>query len=242
MSAEPTTDSGGANRPHFIRTAISLSTVCLMILGVAADVVSAHTDALHGGISFDGLVPVEDSKVGKAYIDPNADFSIYKRVKILDPLVSFRKNWQRDQNRARHRRVTSTEMERIKRDVAQLFEEVFGEALAANDGFEIVDEVGEDVLLVRPAIIDLDISAPDTLNPGRGRVYTTTAGAATLYIELFDSTTSAIIGRAVDRRSIRSNAGGIAWNNRATNTADARRLFRGWADLLRNFLDRHYIK
>ena len=35
---------------------------------------------------FENLVPVENAKMGAAYIDPNADFSVFKRVKILRPL------------------------------------------------------------------------------------------------------------------------------------------------------------
>ena len=43
----------------------------------------------------DGLVRVEDGRVGLAYINPDADFSVFKRVAILDTYVSFRINWQR---------------------------------------------------------------------------------------------------------------------------------------------------
>ena len=52
-------------------------------------------------ISFDGLVPVEDARVASAFIDPDADFSVFERFAILDPFVAFRSNWQRDQNRDR---------------------------------------------------------------------------------------------------------------------------------------------
>ena len=74
-------------------------------------------------------------------------------------------------------------MERIKADVAKLFNEVFKERLEMNDGYKVVGEAGEDVLLLRPAIIDLDITAPDVPSGGRTRTYTSTTGAATLYIE-----------------------------------------------------------
>ena len=46
---------------------------------------------------FDNLVPVKDAQAGMAYIDPSADFSVFKRVMILEPFVAFRSNWQRDQ-------------------------------------------------------------------------------------------------------------------------------------------------
>jgi len=69
-------------------------------------------------------------------------------------------------------------MEKIKADVAELFREVFTEKLGMDGGYEIVEAAGDDVLLVRPAIIDLDITAPDTMSAGRSRTYTSSAGTA----------------------------------------------------------------
>ena len=190
--------------------------------------------------TYDGLVRIQDARVAVAYIDPDADFSVFKRVVILDPFVAFRSNWQRDQNRgSRTRNVGARDMERIKASVATLFKEVFTETLEAGN-FEIVDEAGDDVLLLRPAIIDLDVTAPDTRSAGRSRSFTATAGAATLFIELFDSVSGEIIGRAVDRRAARQAGGMMSVSNRVTNTAEARRMFRRWAEKLREFLDTHY--
>lgn len=189
--------------------------------------------------SFDDLVPVKGARVYTAYINPEADFGAFKRVAILDPFVSFRSNWQRDQNRSRSRNLRSGDMERIKTDVAALFREVFVERLEAA-GFEIVNETGEDVLVLRPAIIDLDVTAPDTRQAGRSRTYTANTGAATLYIELLDSMTSDVIGRAADRRTARQGSGRVTWSNRVTNRADARRMFGQWADKLTEFLGQHY--
>ena len=41
---------------------------------------------------------------------------------------------------------------------------------------------------------------------------------------------------------IGQDAGRITWNNRVTNTAEARRMLGRWADRLRSFLDSHYTK
>jgi hypothetical protein len=113
--------------------------------------------------SFDGLRRVQQSRVDAAYIDPDADFSVFKRIAILDPHVAFRRNWRRDQNSSSRRNITTRDMERIQADVAALFKQVFTERLEADDGFEVVDVAGEDVLGLRPAIIDLDVTAPDTM-------------------------------------------------------------------------------
>jgi hypothetical protein len=189
---------------------------------------------------FDNLVPVEDASVAVAYIDPDADFSVFQRVVILEPHVAFVSNWRRDQNRNSRSRVNASDMEGIKSDVASLFREVFVETLQADGGYEVVDETGDDVLIIRPAVIDLDITAPDTMSAGRGRTFTATAGAATVYIELFDSVSGAIIGRAADRRNARNNSGRLSWSSSVMNRQEGRRMFGIWAQQLRTFLDNHY--
>lgn len=191
--------------------------------------------------TFDGLQRVEGARVGVAYIDPTADFSEFRRVAILDPLVAFRSNWQRDQNRSRSRNINSRDMERMKADMQSLFRDVFTQRLEAA-GFQIVNEADYDVLVLRPAIIDLDITSPDVRQAGRSRTYSASGGAATLYIQLVDSVSGDIIGRAADRRAARSAGGQIGWTNRVTNTADARRTMGVWADILVNFLTSHYVQ
>jgi hypothetical protein len=94
---------------------------------------------------------------------------------------------------------------------------------------------------LRPAIIDLDITAPDIQRGGRSRTYTATTGAATLYIQLFDSLTGDIVGRAADRQTARRGGGFTTQANRVTNRAEASRAFRRWADRLIEFLNEHYV-
>ena len=51
--------------------------------------------------NWDGLVRVKAKKLDYVYLAPEADFRRYTKV-LIDPTeVSFRKNWQRDQNRDR---------------------------------------------------------------------------------------------------------------------------------------------
>ena len=193
--------------------------------------------------AFDGLVKVEGAKVDLASIDPDADFSVYKRVYIAEPWVAFVKNWKRTQNSSRYgagNRVSDRDMEKIKADVATLFKEVFTEKLVEDGKLTITDEAGEDVLFIRPAIIDLDVTAPDIMTPGRSRTYTTSAGAATLYIELYDSVSGAIIGRAADRRTARNSSHRMTWSSKITNQQEARRMFSIWAERLAAFLEDHF--
>ena len=132
-------------------------------------------------------------------------------------------------------------MERIREAASALLKDVFIEALEQGDGYQVVNEVGDDVLILRPALIDLNVAAPDSASAGRNYSVTASAGAATLYLELFDGASGKIIGRAADRRVASRPGSMMMWSNRVTNTSDARRMFRIWANQLREFLDSHYM-
>ncbi len=215
-----------------------LATLLLIVapLGLQAD---EHEDEAER--TWDGLVMLADTDVHAAFIDPAADFSAFQRVALLEPHVAFRSNWQRDQNRtSRARNVRASDVERIKRDVAGVFMDVFTEQLEAA-GYDVVNFADEDVLISRPAIIDLDVTAPDVRMDTRSRAYSATTGSATLFIEMFDSLTGDLIGRAIDRRTA-GRSGFMTRSNRVSNRADARREFRVWADQLIEFLDQHYFK
>lgn len=211
------------------------------VLALLATAGSVHAQEEGPELTFDGLERIEDAGVGMAYIDPNADFSVFQRVAILDPYVAFRSNWLRDMNRGRGRSVSNRDMERIRDDMAALFRDVFTERLEAA-GFQIVNAVDYDVLTLRPAIIDLDVTAPDTQRGGRSRTYVASAGAATLYLQLVDSVSGDVIGRAADRRVARQPGGQISWSNRVSNVSEARRHLGVWADTLVEFLTSHYYQ
>ena len=193
-------------------------------------------------VSFDGLERMEDSKVAVAYLKPDADFSVFSRVTILDPFVAFRDNWQRDQNRRSTRRIRESDMERIKNGVSDLFREVFTERIEAA-GYTVVDGAAGDVLLLRPAIIDLDITAPDIQTPGRFLdIHHPRPAPPPCTSSCSTSITGEIMGRAIDRQSSRDMGGMVQWTTRVTNTQEARRMFGGWADLLVGFMDAHYMQ
>jgi hypothetical protein len=193
--------------------------------------------------SHDGLELVKSNRHEAIYMKPGVNLSQYNRVAILDCYVAFKKHWEQEQNENRVGldRVNKKDMDRIKKDLAAAFKKVFTKELENNGGYTVVDTGAEDVLLLRPAIIDLDITAPDTMSPGMSETFTADPGQMTLYMELYDSATSAIIGRVTDTEEER-NMGTFQVSNRATNMADADILLRRWADTLRRKLDAAHNK
>lgn len=189
-------------------------------------------------VTEDGLHLVPDSKLAVVYAEPGASLSGYSRVLLLDAYVAFRKNWERDQRRssAQPFAVTSSDVEKMRTTLASEFQQVFTETLEAA-GYPVVDAAGDDVLLLRPAIINLDVAAPDTMHAGRSKTYTDSAGEMTLYIELYDSVTGDLMAKAIDRKVDRTFNGFYTWTNATTNKAAAIRILKGWADILVNALN-----
>jgi len=207
-----------------------------LMLSVVAAAAAAKEQELPD-VNEDGLHRIPDSRMAIVYADPQADLSGYQKVQLLDAYVAFKKNWERDQRSrsADPLHVTSKDIEKIKNSLAEEFQTVFTKALEEG-GYPVVGEAGDDVLLVRPAIINLDVAAPDTGRAGRSRTYVDSAGEMTLYVELYDSVTGDLIAKAIDRQEDR-NSGFYTWSNRATNKAAADRILKGWADILLSALN-----
>jgi hypothetical protein len=185
-------------------------------------------------VSVDGLHHVKDSKLALVYAQPGVDFGQYQRVYLADTYVAFKKNWQRSQNRSGSQRVSAGDMEKIKIELASLFRQVFTETLEEG-GYELVTERAEDVLIIKPAIINLYIVAPD-VSAGISHTYTESAGEMTLYLELSDSVTDDVIAKAYDR-ALGRETGYFEWRNRGTNRAAAKRILKVWANVLKEGLD-----
>ena len=114
-------------------------------------------------VDSDGLHLVKHSKVAVAYMKPGTDLGKYNKVKLLDCYVAFVKNWQREYNMGQvglDGRVTDKDAEKIKTRLAAEFTKVFTKELTKK-GFPIVDAAGADVLILRPALINVDVTSPD---------------------------------------------------------------------------------
>ncbi len=199
--------------------------------------IQAADDAWPPKVTSDGLTLVDGTKAAAVWVLDGADFSEYNSVMIVDVGVGFKKNWRRDYNRDKislSSRVSKSDAEKIKHRVADEFKKVFTVELE-KAGYEVADYdvklAEDDILVLRPAIMDLVVTAPDTQSAGRSRTFTASAGAMTLYLEFYDSVTSSILGRVVDRKNAQDN-GMMGISNRVTNKADMDRLFRKWTALL----------
>jgi hypothetical protein len=223
------------------KTKIALIAVLAALVATFATAQAADDD-WPPQVTSDGLNLVEGTEAAAVWVLDGADFSEYESVMILDVGVGFKKDWRRDYNRneiSLERKVSKSDAEKIKQRVSDEFKKVFTAELE-KAGYTVADydvKLAEDYILVlRPAIMDLVVTAPDTNQMGRGRTYTASAGAMTLYMDFYDSVTSSLLGRVVDRQNAR-DSGMMMVANEVTNRAEARRLFKKWAGLLTAKMD-----
>jgi len=184
--------------------------------------------------SADGLQLQSKTKSRAVYMKPGAHLDIYTEVALLEAYVAFAKNWQREHNEDAIRledRVTDKDMARMRKDLAAEFQRVFADVLT-KDGHKLVSTGGTGVLIVRPAIVNLEVTAPDLMTAGISESFVASAGQMTLYMELLDGKTGDLIARVVDAEADR--VGG--YSNRVTNKADADIILRRWATALSKHL------
>jgi Protein of unknown function (DUF3313) len=185
--------------------------------------------------NWDGLEKRKVKGLDNVYVRPNVQFTPYKSVQLEPTPVEFQKNWEKSFDF--NRRPSAEDMQSIRTKLSELMREGFTQELVEN-GYTVVDAPANDTLLVRTAIINLFINAPDLNDPGITRSYTSSSGSMTLVLEARDGPSGQLLARVVDTRSEDTAGGRLEWTNRATNTTDAKRTISVWAKRLREALDK----
>ncbi|MEO0972479.1 MAG: DUF3313 family protein [Pseudomonadota bacterium] len=210
--------------PPWLKTLITLLAACsLSAPGAWAE----EADASDGS----GLKQVDTFDVTAAFVRPGTDFSAYEQVMFLECPTAFVKGWQKRVNRRRkpNERVTDKDIEQITSDLTNRFDEVFTQEFTKRGGYALAPKEARGVLLVRPAVFDIDMAPPRSskglfLGTAQGE----DSGAASLFIEVYDAQTSELLVRLIDRRQMR-DMGVVQDGGRATNSLAMRKQLQRWA-------------
>ena len=186
--------------------------------------------------TIDGLHRVDDTVMAVVYAKPGVDLSQYSRFYLVEPQVAFKKNWLRDQNRIPNQTVRKEDMQNIKIELADLFIAIFKEELQNNGGYALADAPAEDVLIIHPSIVDLDVISPDTPGTRNQRSLIASAGSMLLYMELIDSVTGDKLVKTYDMKWDRTPVL-TGFSNAKRNDIAAKDMLGEWAELLRKALD-----
>jgi hypothetical protein len=197
-------------------------------------------DQQYPPVSPDGLQLRKTLEYGAVYVKQGAEFEQYKSIGFLECYVQFAKDWAREYNENEpdlSTQVTPEDETRIKNGLSVEFNRVFVAELGKNSDFHIVTTQGPGVLMLRPALINVIVTAPDTDNPSPSADIVASAGQMTLYLELWDGGTSTLLARVIDTEADESTGGMPQEANEVTNKAAADEILRHWADRLRGALD-----
>jgi hypothetical protein len=206
----------------FVRAAIG----CVMFVMT----MTAFAQATGG--EADALIKVKAKGIDQAFLLPGADFSGYKKVIIAPSEVAFQKNWLRDMNNnamTLAHRMNDKDANKIIAAARSGFDEIWAEAFK-KAGYEVTTEPGSDVLKLVPSVFDLYVNAPDVVTAGRSQSYTVEAGEAALSLDVRDSVSGTLLGRAIDRRTAGTDMGRVQWTTSVSNRADFGLLFKSWAN------------
>ena len=205
--------------------------------GVAAPKQPRIQTGPNAEVTHDGLVRVEKTVADAAWVKPGFDLTPYKKLMIVSGGVSFRKLKPVNEFQARSESDFPVKEENKAR-LSEILKEAFTEELSKLQRYEIVDKPGPDVLVLVGGVIDVVSNVPpdiDTAKFGRGGVYLTSVGEATLVLELRDSQSNEVLARAADRDAAESP---FAFEvNNVTAWTEVRRLAQAWATTLRKRLE-----
>jgi hypothetical protein len=225
-----------------MKLSIALSSV-RMLIALCAGLTLSYPMAVRAAdappqVSNDGLQLKVHTQQRLIYVRPGANFGKYDRVMILDCFVAMQKGWQQNYNSNEgaqlDRQVTDEDVQQIKSSVATQFKKVFTTELQKG-GYQVTNKRAPDVLLLRPAIIDLVVTAPNIMSANMDVNVITSAGSGTLYLELWDPSTDTILARIMDAEADQQPFAQQA--NAVTNRVAADTILRNWADDLVRHLD-----
>src|SRR5688572_23066968 len=184
----------------------------------------------------EGLERVDSKTADAVFRRPDANMSTYSKLLLRPITVQFAKNWDPKASGSALYDMHEPDREKIKRELAEVFAEVFKKELEKG-GYPLVTEPAADVVEMQAAIVNLYITAPDVSMEvsGRSKVYTSDAGQMTLIMQLHDSVTRQLLARAYDHSD--SEPDMWTWTTSVTNTAEAKRIIAKWANALRKAWD-----
>ncbi|MGL4541933.1 MAG: DUF3313 family protein, partial [Polymorphobacter sp.] len=174
-------------------------------------------------------------KLSAVYLAPGTNLAKYGRYALVDAFVEFKKGYMDEQNEEMPFSVSKQWMDQTTTELAVEFKKQFTKVMSDKGGFQQSTMTGPDVMILRPAIVNLDITAPDTMQPGVNS-FVASPGSMTLYLEVYDSMTNKLVARIYDAES-GAGDGGMSWSSGVGNLQAADFIIDKWANTIRRGLE-----
>lgn len=217
-----------------MKKVIAIAAAALVVGCASEPTVQSGPDA---ETTFDGLVRIDNSRFSAAWIDPEIDLTHYTKIMPGGAEFQFRNVQKTSRTTAQRSNENEFWISESQRErLVEVVSEIFDEELQRSEHFTMVDEPGQDTLIIVGALHDI-VSRIPPAQVGRGEIWLSSLGEGTLVIELADSLSGEVIYRAVDRRAIENVGSQMIRANSASTWGEVRRWARRWATRLREGLD-----
>lgn len=217
-----------------MRIAMYAFAMCSLLIVGGCTTDSKGAPDLDPDLTYDGLAKVKNSNVKGAWMRPDFTLAGYNKIMLIGAGIEYRpvkKVPRSAPSTTSQFPLTDEQKERLRSVVSDAFKT----ELAQSKKFQIVDRPGPDVLTIWGGLVDVvSFVPPDAI--GRGNIYLSSVGQATLVIEIRDSESNAVLVRIIDRRAAQ-NLGLAQPSTSVTNWSEVQQLARTWATQLRTGLD-----
>jgi hypothetical protein len=218
-----------------LRSVFTISVVALLAGCTPTPTIQQGADA---ELTFDGLVRIDNARFSNAWIDPDIDLSQYDKIMAGGAEFEFRAV-KKSSGSTITRRSNESEFwinDKSKQELTEIVSEAFRKELQKSEHFTMADAAGPNVLVIVGGLHDIVSRVPPDM-VGRGDIYLSSVGEATLVLEARDSLSGETIYRAIDRRAAERAGGQMVLSNTVTTKSEVRRLAQRWATRLREGLD-----
>lgn len=209
----------------------------VIVFGCVASACTSSTSRLGNEqqTTFDGLVPVEKTRMDEAWVRPGFDPEAYSKIMFRGAGIEFRPVKRATRLRVGNQTqfpVSASDQERLEAIVT----EEFRQQLTQVEGYEITDSAGPNTLVLVVGVKDVVSHIPPSL-VGSHEVYLSEVGSATLVLEFRDSESGAVLVRGVDRRAAERYGQEFRRSSSVTNWPVVKRLAATWASGLRKGIE-----
>ena len=178
-----------------------LSTALVLFLAACASEPTIQTGP-DAEVTFDGLVRIDNSAFTNAWVDPDVDLTRYTKIMPGGAEFEFRAV-KKSNSTAMTRVLRGSEFwisDENREKIREIVTLAFREELLRSESFEFANTRGADTLIIVGGLHDIVSRVPPDI-AGRGEIFLSSVGEATLILEARDSLSNEVIYRAVDRRS-----------------------------------------
>lgn len=196
-------------------------------------------------VTYDGLVPVQDTNLEFAWIKPDMPLSAFDQVVLAQPELQFRAVRPISGTISQSQSRTEFPISEPSREkLAEIINEKFREELARSTHYRLTEQPGPGVLVLKPSLLDIVSHVPPE-PVGRSDIFLDSVGEATLVVEIVDSVSGETLARAADRRAAEPpgtmGTFGALRSSPVTTWQEVRRLADRWARLLGQRVDQLYF-